>query len=310
MKVLAVTPLYPPRSMVGAWLSTHECIAALARQGHDVRAVRQLGLPADGYHHDGVDVHQGAHWIERLAPQADVVISHLGDSGRAHRAARAAGIPSVRMAHGGTVSEEAVAEADLVVWNSSSYRDGRPGIVVHPPVWPERYATTPGDHVTLVNLSEDKGVKTFWRAAEALPELAFLGVRPGTGHQVIPRARNVEVQVTCRDMRDVYSRTRVLLAPSLHETWGRVGVEAMASGIPVIAHPTPGLRESLGDAGIFADRDDTDAWVGELRRLTDPDEWAAASARALARSAELHPGADLERFTEAVAALTKEPARA
>ncbi|MFE4971343.1 glycosyltransferase [Kitasatospora sp. NPDC056651] len=49
----------------------------------------------------------------------------------------------------------------------------------------------------------------------------------------------------------VYARSRVVLMPSSHESWGRVGVEAFASGIPVIAHPTPGLAECLGHAGIY-----------------------------------------------------------
>ncbi|WP_262928542.1 glycosyltransferase family 4 protein [Streptomyces sp. CBMA152] len=47
----------------------------------------------------------------------------------------------------------------------------------------------------------------------------------------------------------VYSRSRVILMPSLYESWGRVAVEAFASGIPVIAHTTPGLVESMGEAG-------------------------------------------------------------
>ncbi|UQA91872.1 hypothetical protein [Streptomyces halobius] len=44
-------------------------------------------------------------------------------------------------------------------------------------------------------------------------------------------------------------------------------MEPFASGIPVIAHPTPGLVESLGDARIFAYRDDLNAWIHALRSL-------------------------------------------
>lgn len=75
--------------------------------------------------------------------------------------------------------------------------------------------------------------------------------------------------------------------PSESETWGMAGVEAMCSGIPVIAHPTPGLKESLGDAGIFVDRDDIDGWVEQLVRLDDVREYAAASTAASRRAAEL-----------------------
>ena len=92
----------------------------------------------------------------------------------------------------------------------------------------------------------------------------------------------------------------VLLMPSIAETWGRTGIEAMCFGIPVIAHPTPGLRESLGDAGIFVDRNDLAGWVGAIRSLDDPDEYARRSAAALARVAELDTAADLDRFADYV----------
>lgn len=311
MKVVAVVPNYPPGSRVGSWISTHECLVALVRDGHDVTVIRQLGRHQADYDLDGVLVMTGAGRIERHVPDADVVVSHLGDNGRGHAAAVAAGVPSVRMAHGGKITPERLDGADLVVWNSHSYAEGKPwsgpSIVVHPPVWPEEHRTTPGECVTLVNLSEDKGVKTFWRAAEHLPGLRFLGVRGSTGHQVHPRAENVEVIRSTRRMRDdVWCRTRVLLMPSAFETWGRVGVEAMASGIPVIAHPTPGLLESLGNAGIFVDRDDTAGWVRHIERLaTRQSSWNTASRFARKRSAELDPTGDLERFCEAVEALSR-----
>lgn len=100
----------------------------------------------------------------------------------------------------------------------------------------------------------------------------------------------------------VYGKTRVLLMPSIYESWGRVGVEAMASGIPVIANPTDGLSEALGDAGVFVDRDDLDGWENAIRRLQDGRSWNAASRRAKARSAELDAlrASDIDRWCEAV----------
>lgn len=299
MRVVAVCPLYPPHSRVGAWLSTHECLRHLVSLGHDVEVVVQLGQGRP-YEFEGVAVHVGAHHIERLVPTANVVISHLGDNGRTARLADTAGVPSVRMAHGGRVSPDDVESASLIVWNSETFRAGRPGIVVHPPVRPEQYRTTPGDMVTLVNLSDDKGVKTMWRAAERLPDVGFLGVKAGAGEQITPRASNVTVVGMQQDMRDVFTQTRILLMPSAFETWGRVGIEAMCSGIPVIAHPTPGLRESLGDAGIFAHRDDIDSWVGQILRLLNPSSWADASTAALARATELDPTHDLAQFASAI----------
>ncbi|MFJ8313754.1 MULTISPECIES: glycosyltransferase family 4 protein [unclassified Streptomyces] len=121
-----------------------------------------------------------------------------------------------------------------------------------------------------------------------------------------PRLPNCEVVdgVPGKQMREhVYSRSRVMLMPSLYESWGRVVVEAFASGIPVIAHPTPGLVESLGEAGIFAYRDDLNAWTHALMSLRDPTNRARASRRATARSHQLSTAPDLANWCDAVESL-------
>ena len=78
----------------------------------------------------------------------------------------------------------------------------------------------------------------------------------------------------------------------------------MASGIPVIAHPTPGLCESLGEAGVFVDLHDGEGYESVIRKLlTAPAEYRLVSKRAKARSAELDPATDLAAWCEAVEAL-------
>ena len=53
------------------------------------------------------------------------------------------------------------------------------------------------------------------------------------------------------DPRDFYRVSRVVLMPSLwRESLGRVAVEAMANGIPVLASDRGALPETLGDAGF------------------------------------------------------------
>ena len=75
--------------------------------------------------------------------------------------------------------------------------------------------------------------------------------------------------------------------PSLYESYGRTAVEAMCSGIPVIAAPTPGLKESLGDAGIFADVEKPQEWVEAIKKLDDPEEYKKASLKCLKRAEEV-----------------------
>lgn len=304
MKVVAVTPLYPPESRVGAWLATHRFLAHLVTRGHQVHVWRYLANSAPGYELDGVIV------VDKLTPDltedCDVMVSHLGDSQQSKPIAERHGTPLVRMVHGHVEhGAHKLAGDALAVFNSEATRsavawDG-PSVVCHPPVNPADYRTAPGDHVTLVNLCPEKGGELLPLIAKTMPDIPFLGVMGGYGRQHRRSVQNLTIRKPTANMvADVYSQTQIILMPSERETWGMVAVEAMASGIPVIAHPTAGLRECLGPAGIFADRSDLGAWVAEIRRLQDPTEWAASSAAATARAAELDPTASLDRFADSI----------
>ena len=101
----------------------------------------------------------------------------------------------------------------------------------------------------------------------------------------------------------VWARTGVLLAPSKAEAWGMAAVEALAHGIPVIAHPTPGLVESMGTGAWFLERDDLDQWETSLVAL---DEFACGpwlSGIARAETVQKMANDDAARFVVAVEGL-------
>lgn len=305
MRVAAVPPLYPPDSLVGAWLTTHRWLRGLVAAGHDVDVVPFLSRPGRKYKLDGVSVY--AHrYRDAVVQRADVVVSHLGDQGVGHRLAVDNRKPSVVLAHGGRYDVSRLSGVSLVVANSQATSRALSGVscpvvVCYPPTFPELYQTEPGGSVTLVNLSAEKGGEVFWRLARALPDVSFLGVRGGYGAQVSGRAPNVRLLDPVVNMRDlVYAHTRVLLMPSRAESWGLTAVEAACSGIPTLAKPTPGLREALGVAGNFVDSYDTSMWASRLRELLSPDGWLEASGRALQRVGELDPQASVDRFVAAV----------
>jgi glycosyltransferase involved in cell wall biosynthesis len=310
VRIVAVAHYGLPANRGGSELMLHELLAALARAGHhpELIVTEQDGPTVDL---DGVLVHQGAEHLDRLRTEAyDVGIGHHKETGRildwAHRTRR----PAVQVVHNTNrlTARFLARRSALVVYNTrwlhrAHGRRAR-ALVVHPPVWGEQHVTTRGDMITLVNPIPAKGAATFYALAERLPEHRFLAVEGGYQRDEQlrrPDLPNVVWQPHTADMRrDVWARTRLLLMPSDYESWGMVGVEAMHSGIPVIAHPTPGLRESLAGAGTFIDRDDVDAWGTAIRRLYDDE---VASRRARARAAELDPRPELDAFVRAVEAL-------
>ena len=83
----------------------------------------------------------------------------------------------------------------------------------------------------------------------------------------------------------------IVLVPSHSETYGLVALEAAASGVPVIAAATGGLREAVidGETGVLIASDDPADWAAEIERLLgDPRlasrMGAAARAHALQHS--------------------------
>lgn len=313
MDVVAVAPLYPPHSLVGSWLATHELLRGLHERGHRVTVYRRLAgcFP---WVHDGIEVRPGRDndVLAAAIGEADLVVSHLGDDNFAHLHALAATKPSIRLVHSLPVGAHGLLEdCALAVFNSEATRVecgwSGPQIVAHPPL--RFVGAEPGDRTTLINLSAEKGGELFWRLARKRSGRLHLGVMGGWGFQIEPRSLpirpldNVEITDPTPRIGEIYRRTRVLLVPSESETWGMAGVEAMSCGIPVVAHPTPGLRESLADAGIFADREDEAAWLDAIDRLDDPTEWVDASRRALARAAELAEEHSAAQFADAVESL-------
>lgn len=125
--------------------------------------------------------------------------------------------------------------------------------------------------VTLINPCVLKGLPIFLQLARALPEVRFAAV-PTWGTTAKDRAAlesldNVTLLPATERIDEVYGRTRILLVPSLaDEAFGRVAVEAMVRGIPVLASRIGGLPEAkLGVDHLL----DVDPIRGYTSRLDD-----------------------------------------
>ena len=138
-----------------------------------------------------------------------------------------------------------------------------------------------GDCITLVNANQNKGVAQFIDMARKMPDRKFLGVVPYYGERNLPPSPgNIEWIPFDDDIRNILKRTRILVMPSYYESFGRIAVEAMYNGIPVIyAKPavksvypggsTEGVEEWIKPAGISCDRERVDEWVTAVSALDD-----------------------------------------
>ncbi|MFE9382381.1 glycosyltransferase family 4 protein [Streptomyces sp. NPDC007025] len=328
MRLVARVHAAPPEHNAGAEHMLISMLRPLVERGHEVEVwLSRYGKAHEVYEYRGIRIVPLESRLDfaTAVRRADVLVSHLECVPSTSSLARGYGKPMVVICHNThrtTFRDAAAGQTALAVYNSrwmeaeaelffAEYpKSVRPAssLIVRPPVFADEYKAKPGSAVTLINCCEAKGGNVLRRLAERMPEQQFLAVRGAYGEQVdFDGLDNVEVlpQVPGEDMaQQVYARTRVLLMPSSYESWGRAGCEALASGIPVVAHPTPGLCESLGEAGIFVDRNDLDGYEAVLRRLLgDPAEYRLAAKRARARSRELDPAAELAAWCDTVEAL-------
>jgi hypothetical protein len=326
LTIVARVHAMPPEHNAGAEHMLVSMLRPLVERGHDVSVwLSRYGKTSREYEYRGIKVVPLESRLDfpTAVRRADVLLAHLETVPSTASLARGYGKPLVVICHNThrpTFRDAAAGGTALAVYNSlwmereaelffAEYPKAiRPAssLIVRPPVFADEYATKPGKAITLINCNPEKGGKVFKALAERMPDQQFLAVKGAYGEQILPDLPNVEVvdHVRGEDMRQqVYGRTRVLLMPSSYESWGRAGVEALASGIPVVAHPTPGLCESLGEAGVFVDRNDVAGYEAVLRKLLTAAEYRLASKRAKARSAELDPAADLAAWSSAVESL-------
>lgn len=337
MRVLALLHLYPPRHSAGGDVTAHILLRELVRQGHQV--VVQCTMPhpmhtSGPYHYEDVPVFpytgqdDPLRWLNQ-DEKPHVIVTHLLSALRASYLGQIYNIPVITLVHNDhhKTRHDLKHHTQLAVYNTYWMRDEIEGwyrdylgdppesMVIHPPVFKQQYQVTPPTatkgYITLINLFEEKGASLFYKLAEKFPKQKFLGVTGAYGKQEIRTdLPNVEIipHVPAHKMPTaVYARTRVLLMPSIYESYGRVGVEAACSRIPTIYHPTAGLVEALGEGGIACDKDDLGAWVAALAGLTTASGWSAASQRTKVITDRLEPEADLERWVQAAERVARVP---
>jgi glycosyltransferase involved in cell wall biosynthesis len=171
--------------------------------------------------------------------------------------------------------------------------------VIYPFVVQERYKTdTTRENITFINPHPEKGRDIAIKIARLCPEIPFTfveGWRLSDQHRreladQLAALPKVTFLPSHNDMRKIYGKCKILLAPSVvEEAFGRVATEAHVNGIPVVASSRGGLPEAVGPGGILLDPESPiDDWVYALRRLWQDNEvYAHLSAAAVAHAQRL-----------------------
>jgi len=116
------------------------------------------------------------------------------------------------------------------------------------PPWPY-FGSLDNAFITMVNPSAIKGIAIFLELARALPAVRFAAVptwaTTAADRVALKQFPNVELLQPTEDIDQIFARTRILLMPSLWgEAFGKIVVESMLRGIPVLASNLGGLPEA------------------------------------------------------------------
>jgi glycosyltransferase involved in cell wall biosynthesis len=259
----------------------------------------------------------------------DVIVVLPEQPVRMALAARPTGVPLLVQlmdvefdAHGGPF--EALREIACMAnsrFTATKYRDayGVNPTVIFPFIDPRKYQTsTTRETVTFINPHPQKGVHIALEMACQCAEIPFTFVEawllaPDRRRDLLHALQslpNVTFMPVQKDMRTVYGKCKVLLAPSVwQEAYGRVASEAQMSGIPVIASARGGLPEAVGPGGILVDPNaPITEWVAALRKLwNDPQLYLelSAAARAYATRREMSYEFIFDAMEQALVAVCK-----
>ena len=183
-------------------------------------------------------------------------------------------------------------------------RDGRrPSHVVPLGIDLDRFASgrpaLPKDGPLVGNvarLAPQKDHATLIEAARLVPQARFAIVGDGELRGDLERrARGLPVVFTGArdDVPDLLASFDVFAFPSLYEGLCLAVVEAQAAGVPVVATPVGGIRETVvdGETGLLVPTRDPEALAAAIRRLLDDRELARRLADEARRRVR-------ERFSE------------
>ncbi len=178
-----------------------------------------------------------------------------------------------------------------------------PHAVFYPPLRRKDYLASHNTKyfITIINPVREKGGFLFQQIVAGLKNKQFLAVEgwyhPKTVGIELDKYPNLTFWEKQNDMKKVYGRTKILLAPSTwEEGFGRVVLEAALNGIPSIISKIGGLPEAGGNGAIMIENyQSLNEWIKKIKQLDENEDYY----KKLSLRAKQHAGKfELEKETD------------
>lgn len=253
MRILIAIHSYAPHFNSGAEIFA-ERISTWLANNNEVRVLTDENIAPFQYKNHIVMTNKTR--IAENYEWADCIITHLVTRNQAVELAARFGKPIFHVCHSRDVPQLQQLPDNYIIYNSYHLQQSCQlpfeSVVVQPVTWVNDWRISHGEYITLINCTHNKGAETFYNLALNMPWLKFMGVVGGYGPQMRKVLPNIVYKPHTPDMQAIYDNTRVLLVPSIKESWSLVAAEAQACGVPVVCSDLPGLRENLSDSAIYA----------------------------------------------------------
>jgi glycosyltransferase involved in cell wall biosynthesis len=251
----------------------------MLKRGHEIHVLtsyqRAEDIPEVSVHFRDIGVHdrheEGKKTIEEVIHEIrpDIIFTHHFFAYEFKEWVTQFLMPVVQVVH----NNKKIPGAALGVFNSQYTRDhavsNEQDMVILPPAYGDIVAEIHGDAIGFVKPIHHKGVDYVYHIAAHFPDRKFLILR-GEWQDIedIREMPNVSFMEPVKDIREFYSRCRLMLMPSWAEDAGTIPQEAALNGIPCISTDVMGLPET-NKGGIVLRRDES-LWWAEIEKLDDP----------------------------------------
>lgn len=214
-------------------------------------------------------------WLELVNPQ--IILTH-GFFSNEFPEIFSFGVPIVQVLHNGKRNPKAA----LTIYNSEyTQKHGEPqaqDVVILPPAFEDCVASEHGNFIGFIKPIQHKGVEFVFELAAHCSNREFMILHGEWTHiEIIKDLPNITYLTAVNDIRDFYSRCRIMLVPSLYEDAGTVPQESALNGLPCISSNIMGLVET-NRGGIVLPHNKM-AWAAEIDKLDNSAYYTEVAGR-------------------------------